>query len=90
MKVQKIWGAFDLSVSWIREVVYLEEINDYHQEYYLGGDFVGVIGDFGVNGEVALNIPQNVEDTAFDFSGHKTKDLLVTVWVGTISSPIRM
>lgn len=75
VKVQKIRGAFDFSLSWIREVVYLQEAKEYDQEYYLGGDFVGAVGDFSVYGELALNLPRN-EDGKFDFSGRRTKDLL--------------
>jgi|SRR5690554_550203 len=75
LKAQKIWGAFDFSLSWIREVMYQAEAQEYNQEYYLGGDFVGAVGDFGVYGEVTLNVPRN-EDGKFGFSGHRTKDLL--------------
>ena len=75
IKVQKIWGAFDLSLSWIKEVFYRPEADGYNQEYYLGGDFVGAVGDFGVYGEAALNVPRN-EEGKFDFSGRHTKDLL--------------
>lgn len=75
IKVQKIWGPFDFSLSWIKEVFYRPEAHDYHREYYLGADFVGAVGDFGVYGEAALNVPRN-EDGKFDFSGCQTKDLL--------------
>lgn len=75
IKVQKIWGAFDLSLSWIKEVFYRPEAQAYHREYYLGGDFVGAVGDFGVYGEAALNVPRN-DEGRFDFSGHRGQDLL--------------
>lgn len=75
VKAQKIWGAFDFSLSWIREVVFQQVAQEYAQEYYLGGDFAGAVGDFGVYGEAALNLPRN-EDGEFDFSGRRTKDLL--------------
>src|SRR5690606_33267100 len=59
IKVQKIWGTFDLSFSWIKEVFYRPQANDFHREYYLGGDFVGAVGDVGVYGEAVLNLPRN-------------------------------
>jgi hypothetical protein len=75
IKAQKIWGAFDLSLSWIKEVFYRPEAQDYHREYYLGADFAGAVGDFGVYGEASLNVPRN-EEGRFDFSGYRTIDLL--------------
>lgn len=75
IKVQKIWGAFDLSFSWIKEVFYRPQADDFHREYYLGGDFVGAVGDVGVYGEAVLNLPRN-GDGRIDFSGHRTQDLL--------------
>lgn len=74
VKVQKIVGAFDLSVSWIKEVVY--KGTAYYKEFYLGGDFAGAVGDFGIYGEAALNLPRNEADTAFDFSGQELSELL--------------
>ena len=67
IKAQKIWGAFDLSLSWIKEVFYRPEAQDYHREYYLGADFAGAVGDFGVYGEASLNVPGMKR--RFDFSG---------------------
>jgi hypothetical protein len=75
IKVQEIRGAFDFSLSWIKEVLYRPEAHDYQQEYYLGGDFAGAVGEFGVYGEAALNVPRNKEGK-FDLSGRRTKDLL--------------
>ncbi|NLY91991.1 MAG: hypothetical protein GX081_10370 [Firmicutes bacterium] len=75
IKVQKIRGAFDFSFSWIKEVLYRPETQNYHQEYYLGGDFAGAVGNIGVYGEAALNVPRN-EEGKFSFSGHQAKDLL--------------
>ena len=75
IKVQKIWDAFDFSLSLIKEVFYRPETQNYHQEYYLGGDFAGAVGDFGIYGEAVLNVPRN-EDGRFDFTGHRAKDLL--------------
>lgn len=74
IKLQATTGKFDWSVSWIREVFYLN--NDYQKNYYLGADLVGAIGDVGVYGETAINFPCNAADTGFDFEGHDLKELI--------------
>lgn len=73
IKLQATTGKFDWSVSWTREVLYLND--DYQRNYYLGADFVGAIGDVGIYGEAAVNFPRNAADTAFEFDGHDLEEL---------------
>ena len=74
VKLNAIAGPFDLSVSWIKEVLYSAQ--GYQRSFYTGADFAGAVWNFGVYGEAALNLPRNEEDTGFDFEGHKLKDVL--------------
>lgn len=65
LKLQATTGKFDWSVGWIKEVLYLDD--GYHRNYYLCGDFVGAIGNVGIYGEAAVNLPRNAADSGFDF-----------------------
>ncbi|MBN2536345.1 MAG: hypothetical protein JXB88_25910 [Spirochaetales bacterium] len=67
-------GSFDLSLSWIKEVLYAETAHT--RSYYAGMDFAGGIWDVNVYGEAVVNLPRNSDDSAFDFEGHEAKDLL--------------
>ena len=71
IKIQGILGAFDLSLSWIKEVsVPLQIITQfplvlsytYNQSHYIGFDFAGAIWNFGIYGEAVVLIPQNTEE----------------------------
>lgn len=85
IKLKGTIGSFDLSVSWIKEVLctVLPPVPPdqppqpvYTRSYYIGTDFAGGIWDFGVYGEGAFHLPGNEDDTAFDFEDHEVKDLL--------------
>ena len=51
------FGAPSISPSAGSKVFYRPQADDFHREYYLGGDFVGAVGDVGVYGEAVLNLP---------------------------------
>jgi len=55
LKVQGILGSFDLSTSWIKEVV-LTRANGYQRNHYVGFDLVGAIWNFGVYAEVVVKL----------------------------------
>ncbi len=74
LKLQSASGKFDWSVSWIKEVLYVN--GAYQKNHYLGADWVGAIGNVGVYGEMALNLPRNAADTAFEFGDNDLKDLI--------------
>ena len=71
LKLQGIAGSFDLSVSWIKEVIYTRPDFTkpeyvYHRTHYLGADFAGAIWNFGVYGEAALEMwDESQEKPAF-------------------------
>jgi hypothetical protein len=62
VKVQGIVGSFDLSASWIKEVLYLSESASFSRNHYIGMDFAGAIWDFGVYGEAALMLWDEAEE----------------------------
>ncbi|MBN2443924.1 MAG: hypothetical protein JXJ04_21355 [Spirochaetales bacterium] len=81
IKLLGILGSFDLSLSWIKEVFYGPRADvpgeyEHRRSYYVGTDFAGGIGDVGVYGEAALHLPQNEDETEFDFRDHEFKDLI--------------
>lgn len=135
-KIKTIIGSYDLSVSWLREVIYndldyrpigeiLEESaweyfqgiagndlfaallasgdttgaidlfkqaalsemlgdrpanNNYVRNYFLGTDFAGAIGNFGVYGECAFRIPKNGAGTRLTLTNYKIEDNLEAVF----------
>lgn len=50
LKLQGIVGSFDLSTSWIKEVLYLSDEDKYTRKHYIEVDLVGAIWNFGVYG----------------------------------------
>ncbi len=68
LKAQAVAGAFDLSVS------FLKEVTPEREAWYAGADFAGAAGNFGVYGEAALNIPY--EAGKFSFYGTSWDKLL--------------
>ncbi|UCF96878.1 MAG: hypothetical protein JSV89_17115 [Spirochaetaceae bacterium] len=54
LKLQGIIGAFDLSGSWIKEVILTPD--GWSRVHYLGTDFAGAVWNFGVYGEAALKM----------------------------------
>lgn len=76
IKLKGSIGPFDLSASWIKEVLYSEILADHTRSYFIGADFAGGIWDFGVYGEAAFHLPGNADDTGFDFEEHEVKDLV--------------
>jgi hypothetical protein len=61
-KVTGVIGSFDLSVSFIREVLYDEIGAAFRRRAYLGSDFAGAIWNFGVYGEATLGLPDYVAE----------------------------
>ena len=57
LKVQAVAGAFDLSAGLIKEVFY---DGAYHRIYHASADFAGALWDFGVYGEAALRLPEDL------------------------------
>ena len=63
LKVQAVIGTFDLSVSFLREVLWAETLAGtaaFQRRAWLGLDFAGALGPFGVYGEAALGLPASV------------------------------
>lgn len=60
VKLQAVIGTFDLSVSFLREVLWEETLagtSAFRRRAWLGLDFAGALGPFGVYGEAALGLP---------------------------------
>ena len=81
IKLLGIIGSFDISASWIKEVLYTASTTvpgeyEHNCSYFIGTDFAGGIWDIGVYGEAAFHLPQNEDKTGFEFEGHKVKDLV--------------
>ncbi len=55
LKLQGILGSFDLSTSWIKEVV-LTQTDGYQRNHYAGVDLVGAIWNFGVYAEAVVKL----------------------------------
>ncbi len=62
VKATGILGSFDVSVSFIKEVLYDGTGAAYRRRAYIGADFAGAVWDFGVYGEAALGLPDSVAD----------------------------
>ncbi len=63
VRIQTVVGAFDLSVSFLREVLWEETLSGtagFRRRAWLGLDLAGVLGPFGVYGEAALGLPSSV------------------------------
>lgn len=63
VKLQAVIGTFDLSVSFLREVLWEETLagtSAFRRRAWLGLDFAGALGPFGVYGEAALGLPSSV------------------------------
>lgn len=73
IKLVAITGSWDLSVGFIKEVLYTG--TDYRRSYYVGLDAAGAAGAVGLYGEAAILLPRNEYDSAFDFSRHGVTDL---------------
>ncbi|MBA7597297.1 hypothetical protein ES703_04299 [subsurface metagenome] len=66
LKLQSIVGSFDLSTSWIKEVMFTQP--GFNRSHYLGADFVGAIWNFGVYGEAVLKMWDEADDKlAFEY-----------------------
>ncbi len=72
-KLVAIAGPWDLSVGFIKEILYTG--TDYRRSYYIGLDAAGAAGAFGLYGEAAIFIPRNDYDSDFDFSRYGFTDL---------------
>jgi hypothetical protein len=67
LKLQGIVGSFDLSASWIKEVFYISDSDEFYRIHYAAADFAGAIWNFGVYGEAALKMwDESDESLAFD------------------------
>ncbi len=63
IKVQGVIGSFDLSASFLREVIWAETLAgtaSFRRRAWAGLDFAGALGPFGVYGEAALGLPSSV------------------------------
>jgi hypothetical protein len=80
IKLKAFIGSFDVSLGWIREVIYNETAmplqDPYFKYYYASLDFAGGIWDIGLYGEACVNIPRNEDDTKFELKGHDPSELL--------------
>jgi len=63
VRIQATAGSFDLSFSFLREVVWTETLSGsaaFERRSWLGLDLAGALGPFGVYGEAALGLPSSV------------------------------
>mgnify|MGYP005850833887 CR=1 FL=1 len=63
IKIQAVVGSFDLSFSFLREVIRAETLSGtaaFERRAWAGMDFSGALGPFGVYGEAALGLPSSV------------------------------
>ncbi|MBN1411206.1 MAG: hypothetical protein JW969_10190 [Spirochaetales bacterium] len=74
IKLKGVMGAYDLSLCWIKEVVYRNDV--FNRSYYLGFDFAGGLWDLDIYGEGVLNFPMDESQSMFRFEGHEFKDIL--------------